>query len=233
MMIQKTLALKHQQVLYDKKWQKFLGRARIFRYVPFVQMALGAGSMAIGNVRPTSDFDVIVGVREGRLFTARLLLILALDILGWRRKNLDHGTAASDTICPNHFITRKSFTLSPPYNDYWQELYKRLVPLFGEPQLINDFFSANQNWVGEQLDFRDDLRHQKTASFLKVMVERLFQGRLGDWFENRVKRFQIQRIETKLKPLPGYQPRFICTDQELELHLVGTKKLENFLADFV
>ena len=228
-----AIALRYQQVLYDKKWRKFLKRARIFRYIPFVEAALGAGSMAIGNVRPTSDFDVIVGTRAGRLFTARFLLILALDTLGWRRKNLDHGTAASDTICPNHFITRKSFTLSPPYNDYWQELYKRLVPLFGEPQLINDFFSMNQVWAGEELGFRDDLRHQKTPSFLKVILERLLQGRLGDWFEKQVKKFQIRRIETKLKPLPAYEPRIIYTDEELELHLKGTKKLENSLADFI
>ena len=45
---------------------------QLFQYVPF-DFVFAAGSMAMGTVRQDSDFDVLVGVRHGRIFTARFL----------------------------------------------------------------------------------------------------------------------------------------------------------------
>ena len=52
-----------------------MGRIWLFRLIPFVDFILVAGSMAMGNPCEDSDFDVIVGVRRGRIFSAVLLLV--------------------------------------------------------------------------------------------------------------------------------------------------------------
>ncbi|MDZ4231209.1 MAG: hypothetical protein U1C52_00240, partial [Patescibacteria group bacterium] len=57
--------------LYDRKWSKFLRKVKLFRFVPFVEFVLASGSLATGKVHEGSDFDVMVGVRPGRIFTAR------------------------------------------------------------------------------------------------------------------------------------------------------------------
>jgi len=226
-MMDAVLARRFAQVLYDEKWKRFLMRARIFRHMPFVDFVLASGSMAIGNVSKDSDFDVIVGVKLGRMFTARFLLIVLLDMLGWRRKNLDHGASAADTICLNHFVTEASYWLSLPHEPYWKMLYTNLVPVWGSEIHINAFQKANSDWTG-LLEDRHDLRYSAIpSSIIKRGFEALLGGSFGSWFESRLRTIQLKRIEEKLRPKAGYKPRLICTDQELELHL-DTQRIEEW-----
>lgn len=218
--MQDYLQRRQQQVLYDKKWIKFLRRTWLFRYIPFVDFVLAAGSMATGNVKPESDFDVIVGARSGRIFTARFFCVLAFGILGWRRAKFSHKESAADKICLNHFITEKSYRLSGPHNAYWQGLYQSLVPLFGDSDKINRFFEANNDWLPKPKIYVDDLRHFHDGhSWFKKIKELALGGFIGDWFEKVLRRIQVSRIEKSLKTdPPGYKPRIKYSDDELEFH---------------
>lgn len=228
-MDRETFELRSKQVLYDEKWKKFLRRVWLFRHIPFIEFALAAGSMATGNVHPDSDFDVIVSVRGGRIFTARLFAVAAFGTLGWRRKKFGHKEAAADKICFNHFVTESSYRLTPPYNKYWQFLYQKLVPIFGSASKINSFWRANGDWLGMVPECRDDLRYRrKNSSVIQRAVEFILGGRLGDVLENIFKAAQIKRIESSLKSdSPGYKPRLIYSDFELEFH-PDTRRIENF-----
>lgn len=186
--------------------------------------------MAIGNVNPDSDFDVIIGTQSRRIFTARFFSIIAFGIFGWRRKKLDHKESARDKICFNHFVTPVSYRLSPPHNYYWKTLYKNLVPVFGKPEIIQIFLAANKNWLEKIPLYQDDLRHlhQFPAITARVM-EKCLKGKIGDWMENILKKAQIKRIELGLKHgNVGYQPRIIYNDDELEFH-PDTKRIQEFL----
>jgi len=214
-----VLQRRRQQVLYDVKWKKFLRRTWVFRHLPFVDFAIAAGSMALGNVHKDSDFDVIIAARRGRIFTVRAFAILYFTFLGWRKKKWEHDAAACDKICLNHFLTEAAYRLSPPYNAYWRALYSQLVPLYGEPTVIENFFEANSDWLDGPRHYGDDLRHKYTkSSDLARFIERLLRGALGDWFEQFQKRIQVRRIEHGLKTEVGYAPRIIYNDQELEFH---------------
>lgn len=245
---------RRQKVLYDEKWIKFRRRTWPFRFIPFVELALAAGSMAIGNVNPKSDFDVIVAAKTGRIFTARAFAILFFGLLGWRRKKLHTASVGqsvsyanatvnkfqknspthqstnpltTDKICLNHFVTARAYRLSGPHDRYWQTLYKNLVPVFGPPDKVNDFLIANNDWIGEALIYGDDLRHlYRTSSALKILAEKFLAGWLGDRLEGFLKNIQIRRIERSLaNDPPGYQPRIIYNDNELEFH-PDTKRIE-------
>ncbi|MDO8467070.1 MAG: hypothetical protein Q7S83_02930 [bacterium] len=225
--MQELIAKRRQQVLHDEKWQKFLNRARLFRFIPFVDLALAAGSMAVGNVGPQSDFDVIVGARLGRIFTARFFAVLAFGIFGWRRKKLSHKEAAADKICLNHFVTERAYRLSGPHDAYWKKLYQNIVPLFGSVETVNKFFSANNDWVGVPVSFVDDLRHNRSRrAFLRIFLEKLLSGQMGILLEKVLRKIQIERIERGLKnDPPGYKPRIIYGDDELEFH-PDTRRIE-------
>ena len=230
-MEQRIIESRRRQVIYDQKWKKLLSRSWVFRYLPFIEFVIAAGSMALGNVNRDSDFDVIVGVRLGRIFTARFFLIVTLDILGWRRRNLDHNISSRDTICLNHFVTVSSYRLREPHNKYWQELYRNLVPIFGKPEVVREFFKANEDWLKWKINYLDDLRHRyNSPSGFKFIIERALNGRLGNWLEGILRKPQLKRIEEKLKPALGYKPRLVYGDEELELHL-DTKRTEEFAAD--
>ena len=132
--------------LAHKKWEKFSSRVRLFRFVPFADFVLASGSLATGKIHEKSDFDVVVGVRQRRIFTARFFAVAFFQLLGWRRSKLDEKEAASDKICMNHFVTPRSYRLSPPNNAYWNHLYQNLIPVLGNKKSISNFFKAN-DWM--------------------------------------------------------------------------------------
>lgn len=208
-------------------------RVRLFRFVPFAEFILAAGSLATGNLHENSDFDVIVASRNGRIFTTRFLSVLISGVPGWRRKKLTHGEDASDKICLSHFVTNKNYCLKPPYNDYWQNLYQNLVPIMGEREKIDEFFKAN-SWLSPRreydlMKFKSNPLHIQTRnSWFKRSAEELLSGKLGDRLEKALKSFQVKRIEKSLSVTICYKPRIIYSDDELEFH-PDTKRIEEML----
>lgn len=238
-MDQVILEKRQRQVLYDKKWKKFLRRARLFRYIPFVEFAVGAGSLAVGNIDKNSDFDVIVGASNNRIFSARFFATVLFGIFGWRRSRLDHRDMAKDKICLNHFITEKSYLLKGPYTVSWSELYRNLVPVWGDIGKIRDFRLANSDWMDNFSGFsfqkslhdsvlNNDLRYLNfPSSFIKKSAEFILSGGVGDFIERVLKFIQVKKIERSLRGgMRGYNPRIVYSDIELEFH-PDRRKFEN------
>lgn len=214
--------------LYDTKWFEFIRRSRLFRYIPFIDFVLAAGSMAYGEVKESSDFDCLVGVKFGRIFTARFFSALIFGLFGYRRKKLDHKEEAKNKICLNHFVTEKSYKLSPPYNDYWKNLYLNLVPIFGDKEKIDKFFETNKDWTSDIPKYAEDLRYgYKKGSFFKTVLEFILIGFIGNTLEKILKKYQVSRIEGGLHREEKYKPRIIYSDSELEFH-PDTRRIENF-----
>jgi len=223
-----------RQVLYDKKWHCFIKRARLFRHLPFIEFAFGAGSMALGNVVTTSDFDVLVGVKPGRIFTARFFAAVGFSLFGWRRSKMDHRDTATDKICLNHFVTPQTYRLTQTVNTYWQDLYSNLVPIYGNNDLVQQFFKANADWMIKPVIYSGDMRHQyHTPSKFKIFLESWLSGHFGNWFEKKLKHLQVRRIKKGLKAVKQGVPHHIAlgkgraltlppliryNDNELEFH---------------
>jgi len=232
---QGLMVKRQQQVLHDKKWIKFLKRTWLFRHLPFMDFALAAGSLATGEVSLNSDFDVIIGARYGRIFTARFFAAAAFGLFGWRRKkahsyeNTKTYESAKDKICLSHFVTEKSYRLAPPHNAYWENLYRNLVPVYGWPEKINEFFIINADWIGDQRNFIDDLRLKyRKSAWQKRFLEKLLNGKIGDKLEAFLREIQIKRIESGLRAESGYKPRIIYSNEELEFH-PDTTRIEQMI----
>lgn len=217
-----SLERRKQDVLYDKKWKLFLRRAKLFQYIPFVDFVFGAGSMALGNVNVNSDFDVIVGVRKGRIFMVRFFCVLFFEIFGWRRPK-DHLSKSDirDRICLNHFVAPSGYELALPHNDYWRMLYKKLIPIYGDKNKMSSFIKTNEDWAGELLFRESDLRYKyKGSSSFKILLEHIFNGLLGDIIESHLKKWQVLKIIQSLRSWhASSKPRIIFTDNVLEFHL--------------
>lgn len=205
-------------------------RVRLFRFVPFVDFVLTAGSLAAGRLHEKSDFDVIVGVKQGRIFTARFFAVLFFELFGWRRSKLDEKIEASDKICMNHFVTPRNYRLSPSHNEYWNHLYQNLVPVLGDESAIQAFFAAN-NWMSPPRAYERDHRYLgQDSSLLKKFLEWLLSGRFGNKVEKILKEEQIRRIQSGLPQSLGHKPRFIYSDDELEFH-PDTSRIEKILKE--
>jgi hypothetical protein len=227
---------REQQLLCDKKWHMLNRRTWLFRHLPFIEFVFGSGSLAVGNVDEESDFDVLIGTRSGRIFTARFFAALAFGLFGWRRAK-EHGHAdAANKMCLNHFVTPATYRLTLESNAYWKLLYEKLVPVYGSERKIQQFFTENKALIGERKVELDQRYKWREPSDFKNVIEILLRGKVGDRFEEFLKKYQVARIEAGL-PSEGesrephqmiihgasgekveLQPLIVYTDDELEFH---------------
>lgn len=211
------LAGAEQYVL--EKWNKLLHRAMLFTHIPFIEAIFVAGSMAIGNTSKDSDFDLIIAVKSGRIFTARAFCVFMFGVLGWRRKRGERGASLSDKFCLNHFVTPEKYKLSGPYSESWQKLYSSLVPIYGNKDMIQKFYDANSDWMKEKRIYKEDKRHiYRKGSKFKLFLEIIFERNLGIFLEKFLKDIQIKKIEKSLRTEKLHNPRIIFNDSELEFH---------------
>lgn len=212
----------------DLKWNKLLRRARLFNFIPFIEIIFVAGSMAMGSASEDSDFDFIIGVKTGRIFTARFFCFFFFGILGWRRKRGAEGKDVKDKFCFNHFVASEKYTLSAPYDRYCQKLFASLVPIYGDEEKIQKFYDANESWTGPvrnslpKRSFEPRLR----AGVVSNGMEWLLSGKLGNFLEKWLKKIQIKKIEKSLKTENLHKPRIIFNDSELEFHSRPKRKEE-------
>jgi hypothetical protein len=196
----------------------------LFSLLPFVNFVLIAGSLAFGKPKETSDFDVILGCEKGRIWTARAFAIFIFGFHKVRRTSKQKGMEASDKVCLNHFITKNSYRLQEPHNEYWQKLYQNLIPFVGDKAEIEKFFIANKGWsMKEQTDFYV----KSIISARKNFLEFVLAGLLGDWLEKFLRFIQIKKINLN-PPDPTRKPRIIVSNDELEFH-PDTLRIEEYL----
>ena len=211
-----SMERRQQDVLYDVKWKKFLRRVKLFRFIPFIDFVFASGSMALGSVRDTSDFDLIVGARSGRIFTVRFFTLTLFGFTRLRRKKNASKGEGKDKFCFNQFVTKNVFPLQS-HDIYSRYLYEILVPVFGDPVLINELLVQQD----EQKRFlTDDLRYYRTrTSLLRRILERGLGSKIGNGFEGFLKFFQVKKIEHGLRKTHlGHKPRIVYTDDLLEFH---------------
>lgn len=206
-----------QKLILDVKWRKLLKLAKWFRFAPFVQFVLASDSMALGTVNENSDFDVIISVREGRIFTARYFINFIFSVLRARRLN-DAKGSSPDKFCFSHFITPASFKKSG-LDDYGREIYRHLVPVCGDGKSIREFFEANKELGIKSETKLDDLRFSGSEpNLVGKTFEFLLGGWLGDIIEKKIAEPVARRRLARYVARKPKQDRVIISAQELEFH---------------
>ncbi len=206
-----------QKLLLDQKWKKLVKLASSFRFVPFLNFVIVTGSMAVGNVKEGSDFDLLISVKKGRMFTARYAVNLVFSLLGKRRPD-DFEETKKDKLCLNHFVTEATWKIKP-INPYSATIYKNWVPLWGNRTKIEKFLTLNSDYDPNMRMHVHDLRFNdgNESRFAKIL-EKFLSGGLGDFLENKITSVIAKR---RLKRyLDGKQGsgRFVLSDNELEFH---------------
>ena len=209
-------------------------RAKFFTLIPFVEIVFVSGSMAMGTAKEDSDFDLIVGVKSGRIFTVRFSCWFVFGLLGWRRTVSAVASAKADKFCFSHFVTPENYCLSEPRNEYWNKLYLSLVPIYGNSEQIQKFYDANAGWTGSVHHCEKSATKQSIQLLvmterrqIKIVTEKMLSGKLGNALEKWLKIIQIKKIEKSLKTIKQYKPRIIFNDSEMEFH-PDTKRIEEF-----
>jgi hypothetical protein len=162
------------------------------RYLPFVRTIAATGSLALRHGTKESDWDMLIVLKNGHLFTGRMILTLFLQIIGKRR----HGNKIEDRACLNYYCTEKSLLVRPE-DWYGAHEYQVMIPLF--QRLSPDAFLRANGWI---FHFRPHLElplvpHKLTLAptqkslWVQNFLERLFSARFLEQF---LARWQVQKI---------------------------------------
>lgn len=132
--------------------KKYYKRAKtISRFLiclPNVQAILLNGSLAQGKAKETSDIDLLIITKSGRLWTARFLVLMCLTIFGLKRSK-DHNKSHAGKICANYFLS-ENFLKIPTgrgrqMDNYCADNYNHSILLAGDEKIFNNFFDVNKD----------------------------------------------------------------------------------------
>ena len=234
--------------LATRKWKKFLAITKYLQFAPYLRVVFASGSLAVNNPEPKSDFDVLVIIKSGRLYTGRLFLWVISSILGARRGRFD--VVAPDKLCFNHYLTDDNLELSHR-SLYIAQSLANLKPVIdrgsgtlkGEylTPLIDKFIASNK-WASSYCyNFRMTTAYRRESGNLQkryltpfmLALARIGEVTLnnffGDFLEKILRTFQQRRIKNNPATYES-GGRVIFSDTELEFHPRSFEKIviENY-----
>ena len=123
--------------------------AERLKIIPTVKLVGLTGRLAMRNVDPEDDIDLLIITASSRLWLTRLLAVALLECLGKRRRPQDQDV--KNKICLNMFLDEDQLALpSQERNLYTAHEVVQMKPLWGKDQTHNRFLKANQ-WVKQYL----------------------------------------------------------------------------------
>lgn len=183
-----------------RKWKRALRAAKLVRCVPFVRLIAVTNTLAWDGTDEESDIDFFIVTRAGRLWTTRILVMLLLHVVGWRR----HGNKIKNRICLGFWVDETELNLEPlalkpddPYFAFW---LITMWPVYGQTT-YRRLQDAN-NWRQKIFPFCPLIEptHWRSVSetglwrFIPKVDEFFLGGWLGDLVERLLRTLQMRRI---------------------------------------
>jgi hypothetical protein len=169
---------------------------RLFEFIPFLEGVYLCNTLAMTQSNPGSDIDVLVVVKKGRVFSARLFLVFVTHILRLRR----HGRRISGRLCLSFFIDDEHLDFSPlllqPYDPYFAYWVKLLTPLYLRRDIS---FPSLNSWMRGYFSHSSNfpLVEKSSGNAVSRFFEFLFSGFLGNLAEKVFGQWQISRARRK------------------------------------
>ena len=204
------------------KWKILRKVAPFLAAVPFVRALAVSGSLALSNTKASSDLDLFVVARFGRIWTARLFLLVVTQFLGRRRKYWNQE--APDMVCLNHYIGDESLAMpADVQNLYTAVQYSLHVPLFGR-DILTAFRQHNSFWIGRfvhgavlpGISHGYEIDLASSASTLKHFFEAWLMEPIGGLVEELARHLQLWFIHRH--HMRGRAGRVVTDDSELAFH---------------
>jgi len=209
-----------RQKIADQKWKKARNIIRWLRVVPYLKMVAVSGSLALSNTRRESDFDLLIVVKNKRIWLTRFMVTLFIQLIGKRR----HKKITEDRTCLNHYITDKSLEIKFK-SLYNAQTYAHIIPVLEIEDGIYRKFQNVNRWIKDYLVFwpESEIKNSKiikTNLLLEGIAkigEVFLDNRFGDFLEWLLKKIQKRSIEKD--PLTYKKGgRVTVDDSQLEFH---------------
>ncbi len=186
-------------------WARAHAYGKLLARFPFVRMMAVTGALAVDNIAEKPDIDLLVVAAPGRVWITRRLIVAVVRLARILR----------DDLCPNYIISEDNLTLDQRDLFTAHEL-AQMVPLYGFD--VYKRMLADNDWATKYLPaaFGEPRRTEREAkrSWIRKGVERL----LGLGVFDRWERWEMRRLQRKLRPKYGESAEVICSPDQCKGH---------------
>lgn len=208
-------------------------RLWIFRFFPFVKQVAVCNNLSFGLASKKSDIDLFFILDSKRFFTARFLITFLLYLFGYRR----HHKYISKRFCLSFFISDQNLNLenlrisdSDYYFYFWT---KHLIFLKDNKDFIENFYVSNNTWFNlDCLEFTDSQKKFRSrfnffkSNFVALVLEKFLMLSIFDYFEDLLKKYQLNRACKKNSNL-GNPKGVVIKDGILKFHVLDSREAIN------
>lgn len=164
----------------------------LLRFVPFVRMVAVTGRLSMKNAGAKSDWDLLIALKHGKIWTGRTLVTTLVHVLGKRR----HADKVTDRVCLNFFVTDESLEVTTK-DLYSANEYMFMLPLYGWETYLR--FQIRNHWIkGMKPHYGlSELPNLKMLDddIYSTAVRKLGEGFFSAaWVENLLRKIEKKRI---------------------------------------
>lgn len=225
---EQTVAIRQQKTVdNDFKHKITKQAAKKIRWVPFVRAMLVCNNTSFEMADRSSDIDVVIIVKQGRMWVARLLVTLWLSLFGLRRNK----KKTINKICLSFYASDNSLNLAklvitePDVGFmYW---VVQFVAVYDPDNLQTEILRQNQ-WIKEYLPNalvasamgeRFKVEDSRWSKLGRNFWQRAWGGAYGQLVERQAKVMQKAKMRRNLHSVQDEpDTRVVISDEVLKFH---------------
>lgn len=183
-------------------------------HLPFIEAVAVCNSLALHHTNASSDIDLFIVTKPGRVWSTRLLVVSAMALLRKRPKE-----AKLDPVCCSFFVDRDTLDFlslrideHDPYLAFWTQTLVPVVDrgdIFTRVQIMNSW--ARDVLPNTRLVRRAPRFRQKVWPRQALLVAELFP-------EAYARAFQEKRFNPTVNRLKNADTRVVINDRMLKFH---------------
>ena len=153
--------------LVQKRLSKTHLVGRMLARLPFVRAVILNGSLVSGNHKPSSDIDILIIAKDGRIFTARFFVNIFATLVGIKRSK-DDKSGHAGKFCFNYFLTEHYLHINYPKEreQYCAGNYSKSQFVAGDVELFKKFMKENEG-LFEKYNFKYQISNIKYQNHFK------------------------------------------------------------------
>lgn len=186
-------------------WRRALVYGRLVSAMPFVRMVAVTGALSVDNIGAVPDIDLLVVTRAGRVWIGRRALIAIVRLARLFR----------DDLCPNYVLADSHLTLEQR-DFYTAHELAQMVPLSGAA--VYKRLIRENSWAADYLPNAFGSYQMGDDPHRTPPVQRLGERVLSAPVFDGWERWELQRLQAKLRPLLGDAAEVACSPVQCKGH---------------
>jgi hypothetical protein len=201
----------------DQKFKRAMAFAKIFRFLPSIELIALGNLIGPHNLRSGGDIDLLIVAKPGTIWATRFLTVGLVKLFGLRPTS----TNSKDTICLSFYATSDALNfeniaeIKYLYFFYWLAF---LTPIYDQGRAYEKLMRDNR-WITERLPnfFSQIPHHSRTVEPAKCY---LLNWLLAPVYllEGQLRNLQKGILPQELKQLENIDTRVVVSDRMLKFH---------------